>query len=185
MRFQAILNGFLVAVLTAVGSFNASAQQLPVADQNLTNCLGGYGLCDRSKIAPQDAPSVEQAAYKRNLANCLGGYGLCDRSKIAQQDAPSVEQAAYKRNLANCLGGYGLCDRSKIASNDMSSVDEAILRSSIQHPGTTTLPRITTERPLDGYGVISRITGRSKTIAVSGYIRRNGTYVRPHYRSRR
>ena len=153
MRFQAILNGFLVAVLTAVGSFNASAQQLPVADQNLTNCLGGYGLCDRSKIAPQDAPSVEQAAYKRNLANCLGGYGLCDRSKIA--------------------------------SNDMSSVDEAILRSSIQHPGTTTLPRITTERPLDGYGVISRITGRSKTIAVSGYIRRNGTYVRPHYRSRR
>ena len=33
------------------------------------------------------------------------------------------------------------------------------------------------------YGDISALTGRPKTVAVSGYYRKNGTYVRGHYRS--
>jgi hypothetical protein len=35
------------------------------------------------------------------------------------------------------------------------------------------------------YGDISQITGRPKTIRVRGHFRRDGTYVRGHYRSRR
>ena len=34
------------------------------------------------------------------------------------------------------------------------------------------------------YGQISKTTGRPKTVAVRGYYRKNGTYVRGHYRSR-
>lgn len=34
-----------------------------------------------------------------------------------------------------------------------------------------------------GYGEISEKTGRPKTVAVKGYIRKDGTYVKPHYRS--
>lgn len=34
------------------------------------------------------------------------------------------------------------------------------------------------------YGDISNITGKSKTVNVNGYYRRDGTYVRGHYRSR-
>ncbi|MFK8011417.1 MAG: hypothetical protein AB8B80_05215 [Marinicellaceae bacterium] len=34
------------------------------------------------------------------------------------------------------------------------------------------------------YGEISCLTGRPKTISVSGYYRKNGTYVKHHYRSR-
>ena len=34
------------------------------------------------------------------------------------------------------------------------------------------------------YGDISRRTGRPKTVRVKGYYRRDGTYVRGHYRSR-
>lgn len=34
-----------------------------------------------------------------------------------------------------------------------------------------------------GYGEISSITGRPKTVAVRGYHRKDGTYVRPHHRS--
>lgn len=33
------------------------------------------------------------------------------------------------------------------------------------------------------YGDISNLTGRPKTVAVRGYYRRDGTYVRGHYRS--
>lgn len=35
------------------------------------------------------------------------------------------------------------------------------------------------------YGDISSITGRPKTVAVRGYYRKDGTYVRGHYRSKR
>jgi hypothetical protein len=35
------------------------------------------------------------------------------------------------------------------------------------------------------YGEISKTTGLPRTIPVSGYFRKDGTYVRPHYRSRR
>lgn len=34
------------------------------------------------------------------------------------------------------------------------------------------------------YGDVSNLTGRPKTVAVRGYFRKNGTYVRGHYRSR-
>lgn len=34
------------------------------------------------------------------------------------------------------------------------------------------------------YGDISSLTGRPKTVAVRGYFRKDGTYVRGHYRSR-
>ena len=33
------------------------------------------------------------------------------------------------------------------------------------------------------YGQISSLTGRPKTVAVRGYFRKNGTYVRSHFRS--
>lgn len=33
------------------------------------------------------------------------------------------------------------------------------------------------------YGDISNLTGRPKTVAVRGYYRKDGTYVRGHYRS--
>lgn len=34
-----------------------------------------------------------------------------------------------------------------------------------------------------GYGEISEKTGRPKTVHVNGYYRKDGTYVKPHYRS--
>lgn len=52
---------------------------------------------------------------------------------------------------------------------------------------------ISTHRPTTGacaengscYGDISSLTGRPKTVAVGGYYRKNGTYVRGYYRSRK
>jgi hypothetical protein len=38
--------------------------------------------------------------------------------------------------------------------------------------------------PPTGYGEISEKTGRPKTVSVKGYYRKDGTYVKPHYRSK-
>lgn len=37
--------------------------------------------------------------------------------------------------------------------------------------------------PVKGYGEISEKTSRPKTVYVSGHYRKDGTYVKPHYRS--
>lgn len=61
-------------------------------------------------------------------------------------------------------------------------------------PIATPLPRssipvypsaVQTRPSLSAYGEISTTTGLPKTVPVSGYFRKDGTYVRPHYRSRR
>ena len=40
-------------------------------------------------------------------------------------------------------------------------------------------------RNATGYGAISSVTGNARTSYVGGYTRKDGTYVRPHYKSRR
>jgi hypothetical protein len=56
-------------------------------------------------------------------------------------------------------------------------------------PGPSTFPASTSTYGCaengSCYGDISNITGAPKTIAVQGYYRSDGTYVRGHYRSRR
>lgn len=49
----------------------------------------------------------------------------------------------------------------------------------VYSPAARSLPTTST------YGEISKTTGLPRTIPVSGYFRKDGTYVRPHYRSRR
>jgi hypothetical protein len=52
----------------------------------------------------------------------------------------------------------------------------------------STSPSSASFRPAAGengsrYGDISRITGNPKTVYVNGYFRKDGTYVRGHWRS--
>jgi len=39
------------------------------------------------------------------------------------------------------------------------------------------------EDSASGYGEISNKTGRAKTVRVKGYTKKDGTYVKPYYRS--
>lgn len=57
----------------------------------------------------------------------------------------------------------------------------------------STTPATPTSAPISGYscaengscyGDVSAATGRAKTVPVQGYYRRDGTYVRGHYRSK-
>lgn len=48
---------------------------------------------------------------------------------------------------------------------------------------TTSISTIAYPKSTPGYGEISKLTGRRKTVHVNGYRRKNGTYVKPHYRS--
>lgn len=55
--------------------------------------------------------------------------------------------------------------------------------NTIQSTNESTSIRTTYIPASSCYGEISEKTGRPKTVAVKGYTRKDGTYVKPHYRS--
>jgi hypothetical protein len=61
---------------------------------------------------------------------------------------------------------------------------KAALAYQTQSPSVET-PSYVPSPPASGYGAISSTTGLPRTHYVRGYYRKNGTYVRPYYRSRR
>lgn len=56
------------------------------------------------------------------------------------------------------------------------------IQSSLETPYTSSENSII-HYASDGYGEISPVTGRAKTVHVKGYYRKDGTYVQSHYRS--
>ena len=182
-NLTACLNGYFGCDPAKLAPQDVARVEQAAYQRNLNACLSGYPNCEASRLAVLDIGRVEQAAYQRNLSTCVSGYPHCALEKVAPADRPKIEQASYQRNLSSCLGGTYGCDRTKLSAHDSARVDEAIQRL----PRQAFAPPITTgsPSPLDGYGAISPITGLPRTIAVRGYVRKDGTYVRPHYRSRR
>lgn len=126
---------------------------------------------------------------------------------------PSVDEAQSQRTLPRLQldrplsappATYSLPERSEGAPVPTSTYAEPrstrsgrVVSSSDGSSGTYTptrvwpppAPRSAPSRPAVAengsyYGEISPVTGRPKTVSVSGYFRRDGTYVRGHYRSR-
>ena len=108
--------------------------------------------------------STDIIQYQANLETCLRGYSpyLCKHNILTKEDAKQVKHAEYQANLTS--------------------------KKSVQYTGNAEYNKIKTfgkcAENNSCYGDISTITGRPKTTYVKGYYRRNGTYVRSHYRSR-
>lgn len=89
-------------------------------------------------------------------------------------------------------GDTGTYSQAAAATAVAASTSTVRPSSQYQPPTSYTYtPPATTSRPVAGcaengscYGDISAATGRPKTVAVSGYFRKDGTYVRSHYRSK-
>ena len=156
--------------------------QLPVQllaqtyDSNFYNCNHGlsYG-CDSSKLTSDQKVQVEKSALSRNFYSCNHGYS-CDSSKLTNDEKIQVEKSALSRNFYNCNHGYS-CDSSKLTNEQQAKISKGSSER-VSAP-------IGCAENGSCYGDISSITGRPKTISVGGYYRRDGTYVRGHYRSRR
>jgi len=155
-----------------------TAQDIQNLERNYNNCYAGYANCDRSLLTDQQARAAQSAALERNYNNCYAGYVNCDRSLLTDQQARAAQSAALERNYNNCYAGYVNCDRSLLTDSQKQTI--ASKYANPQDPPTRTCAE-------NGscYGDISTITGRPKTTHVQGYFRKDGTYVRGHYRSKR
>ena len=122
--------------------------------------------------------STSNAEKQRNLSVCLNGYGYCDHSLLGPDDAARVANAEKQRNLSVCLNGYGYCDHSLLGPDDAARVANAESRSVA--PSSTGVPGVAENGSY--YGQLNA-KGVPKTVHVDGYYRKDGTYVRGHYRS--
>jgi hypothetical protein len=163
----------------------ADAIQVAVSDyqRNVRNCLDGLTYsCDRRLLSGSDAQQVAASDYRRNLRNCLDGLTYsCNRHMLSEVDVGQVVASDYQRNLQNCLQGLTYsCDQSYLSLEDQKLVDITLLRKQTVSPPSA-WPGCAENGSC--YGDISELTGRPKTVSVRGYYRRDGTYVRGHYRS--
>jgi tetratricopeptide (TPR) repeat protein len=94
----------------------------------------------------------------------------------------------YNKNLETCLMGTypNLCKRDILTLEDAKLVKYAEYKNASANTNYRQVKNLNKSLDNDSsYGDISTITGRPKTIYVRGYHRKDGTYVRGHYRSSR
>ncbi len=144
---------------------------------NFDACRFGLYSCDRSQLTSAELAVVAEADHQRNLNACKFGLYSCDRSQLTPSELAVVAEADHQRNLNACKLGLYSCDRSKLSAEEVNSV-----------PTKPTAPVPTTSgtgacaENGSCYGDLNA-NGVPKTVHVNGYYRKDGTYVRGHYRS--
>lgn len=155
--------------------------------RNLTTCLAPYSYnCKNELLNADDAEKVRTARYQTTLSSCLSEYSLsCRSSDLTAQDQERVRQTQYQFNLARCLKQPSYrCNKESLNEDDKKRLAALEVSSPQSAPSVpTTTPRGGCAENGSCYGDISALTGNPKTTHVSGYYRRDGTYVRGHYRS--
>jgi hypothetical protein len=192
-NLRACLAGYSNCQPTSLTAEQRVATYARARERNLTACLQGYSTCGEEGLSPDEKLSVSARRAERNFSSCLSGYSACKLEDLSPEQRSKVAASNYERNLSRCLSGSPTCKLEELAATDLEKVrkgrEEAAARTASPSVGTS-VPTYVPSGPgcaENGscYGAVSTITGLPKTIAVSGYYRRNGTYVRGHYRSRR
>lgn len=75
-----------------------------------------------------------------------------------------------------------ICNSKNVCSNT-KSLPESSLPGISSSNSSPSFSSTNFYAPASGYGEISEKTGRAKTVHVNGYTRKDGTYVKSHYRS--
>jgi len=192
-NLRACLAGYSNCQPSSLTAEQRVATDARARERNLAACLQGYSSCREEGLSPEEKLSVSARRAERNFSSCMAGYSSCKLEDLSPEQRSKVAASNYERNLSRCLTGSPICKPEELAAIDLEKVqkrrEEAAARTASPSVGTS-VPTYVPSGPgcaENGscYGDVSTITGLPKTVAVSGYYRRDGTYVRGHYRSRR
>ncbi len=116
------------------------------------------------------------------LASCA------DYSSVKYSSYPTANEISA--NYYNCKAGTFSCKKHLLTEAQLQVVEDNESQRKLTHSKThlhSGAPSYVGTCSESGscYGDLSKITGSPKTTYVHGYYRKNGTYVRSHYRSRR
>ena len=152
--------------------------------------LHAHALRAIELIDPSAPEFAEAAQLRRGIVNAYAGHGAT---------APAPDRSRISADVMQALSAPIAVPK---AANAPSKSAPGAAQAPPSEPGVeavalgNALPRAPTPAPLQAlvtpgceengtcYGDISDATGRPKTVEVHGYYRKNGTYVRGHYRSK-
>jgi hypothetical protein len=175
------------ALLTA-----AQRKQVEVSGltRNFQSCNSGYSTCDTSLLTDSQRTTVEASAFRRNAYNCQQGYSSCVHTAGASKALSTAPGRTANAVHARPVDYYST-DGQQLPYEKPSSPSiktrtpaAALVTGPVE---STTLPTASGPSCAENgscYGDVSSATMRPKTTHVSGYTRRDGTYVRGHYRSK-
>lgn len=104
-------------------------------------------------------------------------------SDLASGSEPATTTPSTERTSGPLISGTGPISRPRSGTREIRTTESARLRQFQTSVGWSYTPRIAENG--SHYGQISEVTRLPRTIYVGGYYRRDGTYVRSHFRSRR
>jgi hypothetical protein len=172
-KLKKILIG-VVATLSLFVSVNAYAD-------NLSNCKEGYSTCNKSLLSDSELDTVKQLELARNVFACRQGFSTCNQSLLNETDKEAVRVATASRNYAACKQGSSNCNQSLLSNAEKQAIQ---YDSNKANNNSTSYSAACAENG-SCYGDISDVNGLPKTNLVNGYTRKDGTYVRGYYRSRK
>jgi hypothetical protein len=159
---------FVLLWLLVVQTNRIGAQTLG-SDANFKACLvSTESQCNLLALTTTQFADVRQAALGRNWIACIWNQPTCNRSLLTTDERAQVA-ARFPESPA----------ASTPAAANASAPSTAPASAA---PATATVPRCAENGSCPGD--ISTATGRPKTVYVQGYTRKDGTYVRGHYRSK-
>ena len=158
--------GFLLVVQLAAAQIS-----------NFDACKLGLYSCDHSRLTTSELAVVAESDHQRNFNACKLGLYSCDRSRLATSELAVVAESDHQRNFSACKLGLYSCDASQLSPTELNSV---AIKPTTQAP-TNSGTALCAENG-SCYGD-PNVNGVPKTVHVNGYYRKDGTYVRGHYRS--
>jgi hypothetical protein len=172
------------------GQADASARRI---NDDYCQRLGSDNiLCKPSLLSPDERVQADASSRRINRDYCarLGSDNiLCKPSLLTADERAEAVATTRRINRDNCLR---LGSNSILCKAELLTPDE---RAAADAPGQRTSPQSASGESTSGsaapaceengscYGDTSDATGRPKTVDVHGYTRKDGTYVRGHYRS--
>lgn len=137
-------------------------------------------------------PAARQGEHaSANFALCRDGAPSCDPRQLSKSERVTVAAFEAGRNFAACATGEGRCDWTRLTDRQLNAV--ALARVSVA-PVPAPPPELATFNmgqtvpapdvaENGSYAGQLNANGVPKTVHVNGYYRKDGTYVRGHYRS--
>jgi hypothetical protein len=149
--------------------------------------------CKKNLLSPEQKTVVRKASLEINFQWC-STFGtdssLCKKSQLTKNQISQISKS--EKNLSN-LEKY-LYRNQNLNSAKFTRYETLEFKSIVGTPKSQTLrysPQFEISKNTfcaengSCLGDISMITGNPKTIFITGYVRKDGTYVRSHYRSKR
>jgi hypothetical protein len=171
---------------TVQSAIPATPSVLPPAQNQTANA--DETIEETPIVVPSPSPPIQPSLSSQAALPALLASTTPDSSK------PPITTAADTYYSGNCAcpddidaagKRCGLRSAySKAGGSSPTCNGRAALASEVPSEPTYT-PSYSATPPATGYGLISSATGLPRTSYVHGYMRKNGTYVRPYYRSRR